>query len=226
MRTIFKFLLVFACVSCPLLAQDEAEVPMGFIRIVNAVSAGAGEVHVLIDGADIRPQGYQPGDVTGGIALLAGNHKLSIRREGVRQGSTTVALDADQTVTFVAFAESIPATESEPAHVAVRMLRLKQTDSEGDRTATFVAVSARPELRVELADENGGWTPVLVKRRLVEKVPLKFSQGYAPARVEGGVIKPIPISGKGNYVVVLYDDREARLRSIFYRDLNFGAVQP
>jgi hypothetical protein len=209
-----------------MLAQEEPPAAFGFIRVVNAVTAGTGEVRVLIDGAEIRPQGYKPGDVTGGIGLPAGKHKLSIRRDGVRQGNTSISLEVDQTVTFVAFAEQIPATENEPVHVAVRMVRLKQSDSETDRTATFVSVSASPELKVALADEAGGWASVVVKRRLVEVMPLRFSQGYAPVRVNGVPIKPIPISGDGNYVVVLYDNPEGRLQSVFYRDFKFGAVVP
>jgi hypothetical protein len=185
-----------------------------------------GQVRVLIDDADIRPHGYSLGDATGGIGLVAGSHKITIRRDGVRQGSTTVALDKDQTVTLVAFAEQVPATASEPAHVAIRMFRIKQGENDNERTATFVSVSASSEVKVELSDEFGKWTTVVVKRKSLVQTPLNFSQSYAPVRVNGVVIKPIPISGKGNYVVVLYDDSDGKMKSIYYRDFKFTPVVP
>ena len=53
------------------------------------------------------------------------------------------------------------------------------------------------------------------------ETPLNYSQGYAPAKVNGVPIKPIPIGGVGNYVVVLYDDAEGNVQSLYFRDFKF-----
>lgn len=206
----------------PLGAQDKKESPpAGFIRIVNAVAAGAGQVIVHIDGKDIRPTGYKLGDATGGIGLKAGSHKVTVKKEGLEEATTTIELEKDKTVTLIPFSERVPATDQKPAHFAVRILRLKQKEPESGRTVTFVSVSANPEVKAELQSEEGKWASVFVKRLMIAETPLLYSQGYAPAKVNGEAINPIPVGGSGNYVVVLYDDPEGKVLSLYFRDFKF-----
>ncbi len=222
MKTISRTLLIFAAALYPLLAQKPPSAPAtGFIRVVNGVSQGRAQVNVAIDGEDRHPQGYSLGDATGGIGLPTGSHQVTIKRDGVKAGNTTVILDKDQTVTLIPFAEKIPASDQEPGHFAVRILRLKQRQVESGRTATFVSVSANPEIKVELQDEKGQWATIFVKRLAITETPLNYTQGYAPAKVNGHAISPIPIGGAGNYVVVLHDDAEGKVQSLYFRDFKF-----
>lgn len=222
MKTIFSTLLLLAVTLHPSTAQENPESPpTGFIRLVNGVSGGEGNVKLEIDGEDMRRQGYKLGDATGGIALRPGGRKVTIKKVGVKEGSTTIELEKDQTVTVIPYAEKIPATDQEPAHLAIRILRLKQRLVEKGRTATFVSVSAMPELKAELQGDDGKWASVFVKRLAIGEAPLTYSLGYAPTKVNGKLIKPIPIGGPGNYVVVLYDDAEGNVQSIYFRDFKF-----
>ena len=222
MKTIFSTLLILAGTHCLSMAQNNPDSPpTGFIRLVNGVTGGTGTVKLEIDGVDMRPKGYKLGDATGGIALRPGGRKVTIKKEGVKEGSTTIQLEKDQTVTVIPFAEKIPASDQEPAHIAIRILRLKQRSVEKGRTATFVSVSANPELKAELQEDDGKWSTVFVKRLSIGEIPLNYSVGFAPAKVNGKPIKPIPIGGPGNYVVVLYDDVDGEVQSIYFRDFKF-----
>lgn len=222
MKTIFSTLLIFALTQCLCMAEDDAEnLPTGFIRLVNGVAEGEGPVKLEIDGEDMRPPGYKLGDATGGIGLRPGARKVTIRRAGVKEGSTTIQLEKDQTVTVIPYAEKIPASDQEPAHFAIRILRLKQRSVDKGRTATFVSVSSIPEMKVELQGDDGTWAAVFVKRLSIGETPLSYSVGYAPTKVNGKPSKPIPIGGPGNYVVVLYDDPEGNVQSIYFRDFKF-----
>lgn len=222
MKTIFNTLLILTGVLLPAASQEATpSAPNGYIRIVNGIAPGTGKVNVIIDGEDMRPQGYKLGDATGGIGLSVGSHKVTIKKEGVKEGTTTVPLEKSQTVTLIPFAEKVPATDQVPGHYKVQILRLKQKEIESGRTATFVSVSANPEVKVELQDEGGKFATVFVKRLAVAETPLNYSQGYAPAKVNGVPIKPIPIGGVGNYVVVLYDDAEGNVQSLYFRDFKF-----
>jgi hypothetical protein len=222
MKTIFNILLISVGSCCLALAQKNASAsPTGFIRVVNGVAQGVGTIKVLIDGDDMRPKGYNLGEATGGIGLSAASHKVTFKKEGVKEGTTNVALEKDQTVTLIPFAEKVPATDQVPAHYKIQILRLKQKEVESGRTASFVSVSAIPEIKVELQDEEGKFTTTYVKRLSVAETPLNYSQGYAPAKVNGDSIKPIPIGGSGNYVVVLFDDAEGKIQSIYFRDFKF-----
>lgn len=222
MKTISEYLLILTASVLPLMAQHESPSgPSGFIRVVNAVATGTGQTNVFIDGSDMRPRGYKLGDATGGIGLPAGSHKVTIKREGVDEGSVTVNLEKDQTVTLIPFAEQVPANDQEPKHFEIRILRLKQRQPESGRTVTFVSVSAVPELKAEVSDENGKWATTHVKRLAIAELPLNYTQGYAPAKVAGVPIKSIPIGGAGNYVIVLYDDPKGKVQSLYFRDFKF-----
>jgi hypothetical protein len=222
MKTISSSICILVGTLFPLFAQeDQPAPPAGFIRLVNGVAQGTGTVKLEIDGEDMRPQGYKLGDATGGIGLKPGSHKVTIKKGGIKEGSTTVQLGKDQTVTLIPYAEKIPASDQEPAHYEVRILRLKQRSVETGRTATFVSVSAVPELKVELEGEDGKWATVFVKRLSIGETPMNYSQGYAPVKVSGNPIKPIPVGSAGNYVIVLYDDAEGKVQALFFRDFKF-----
>lgn len=219
MKTISKIILTFALTS--VLTHAESTKGGGFIRMVNAVAVGTGKVTLLVNGEDVRPKGYKFGDVTGGIGHGTGSQKVVIRREGVEDGVTTVNLEKDQTVTLIPFAEKVPATDSKPAHFTIKILRLKQTTPDSGRTVTFVSVSGTPELKAEIQGEDKSWTSTYVKRLTIAELPMTYSQGYAPLRVNGESITPIPISGDGNYVLVLYDDIEGKLQSLCFMDFKY-----
>lgn len=206
--------------SGPLAAQEPKQ-KYGFIRLVNAVAQGAGKVSLVIDGTDMSPDGYEFGDVTGGMGLKPGAHTVTVKRDGVKEGTTKVNVAADDTTTVIPFAEKVPASDEKPAYWSIRILRLKQKEPEKDRTATFVSVANEPEIQVELSDPEGKWSTASVKRLSTAELPLKFPEGYAPIRTKAGKLESIPIGGNGNYVTVLYSDPEGKLRSLNFRDFKF-----
>jgi hypothetical protein len=60
-------------------AQDAPKV--GFIRLVNVVSPGTGNLHLKIDGEEMYAKGYTMGQRTGGIGLLAGSKKITVTKD-------------------------------------------------------------------------------------------------------------------------------------------------
>lgn len=218
-------LLAVLFAACPhaLLAQEkQAESPpTGFIRIVNGVAPGAGNVKVEINGTNVYQPGYTFGAVTGGIGLPPGSHSVTFTREGVKTGTSKVTVSKDQTVTLIPFAERVPASDDEPAHFVVRVLRLKQKEIQSGRSASFVSVSGKPEILAELRDPAGKWQKIPVKRLMIGEAVIHYPEGYAPVRVDGKMMEPIPIGDPGNYVVVLYDDAQGTLQTVSFRDFKF-----
>ena len=215
---------VFAVIPCNVLeAQEKKEPPPPtcFIRIANAVAQGTGNVKVSIDGKDIYQPGYKFAAVTGGVGLPPGGHTVTISREGTKEGTTKVLVEKDQTVTLIPYAERVPATDQEAAYFAIRILRLKQKEIPEGRSASFVSVSGLPEVMAELRDPAGNWAKVPVKRLTIGESPIKYPEGYAPVRVNGKDMEPIPIGDEGNYVVVLYDDPAGKISTVNFRDFKF-----
>ena len=230
MKTISKILpLLFVCgLVAPATAQKKELAPtgpsqgkMGFIRLVAAVAQGTGTLKIKIDGNDINPTGYNLGDVTGGLGLKAGTHDVTISREGTEPGTTRVKVENDDTTILIPFAEKVPASDEKPAYWAIRILRLKQLDIPEGKNASFVSVSQTPELKVEMRDPEGKWTPVFVKRLAVAKSPITYPRGYVPLKSKDGDIESIPVGQDGNYVVLLYDDKDGKVQSLNFQDQKF-----
>ncbi len=222
MKTISKALSV-VCLLLVAPGSNAQEEPskFGFIRLANAVAPGVGNLRWKINGESMSEKGYKLGEVTGGVALKPGSHSVTFSREGTEEGTTKVSVQLDDTTILIPFAERVPATDSKPAYWAIRVLRLKQREPDSGQHATFVSVSQNPEVRVEVSDTRGRWTPVSVKRLAVASTPLDYERGYVPIRTKTGDLESIPIGGPGNYVVLLYDDPEGGLKSLTFRDFKY-----
>ena len=224
MKTIFDGLkrCLVAAVMIPLASTaQEKPVKNGFVRLANAVAIGTGNLTMEIDGKKIDDTGYTLGDVTGGISLPLGNRTVKFSREGATEGSTRVSVAGNETTILIPFAEKVPATDEVPAHWAIRILRLKQRDPEEERSATFVSVSQNPEIKVEMRDPEGKWSNVFVKRLAVAQAPIRYPRGYVPIKTADGELTSIPVASNGNYVVLLYDDEQGKVKSVNFRDRKF-----
>jgi hypothetical protein len=203
----------------PVDAQETSEdPPSGFVRLANALAEGTGPVHIEVAGVRVNPDGYQLGEVTGGIPLPVGNQTVRIWRQGTKEGITRLKVEKNETTILIPFAERMPATDDEPAHWAIRVLRMKQQDPKEDKTATFISVSRKPEIQIEMRDPDGRWTPQLVKRLVSTQSVIRYPRGYVPLRTTEGELTSIPVASNGNYVVLLYDDAEGKVRSVNFRD--------
>lgn len=204
-------------------AQNEEAVtgPYGFIRLMNAVSVGKGQLDILIDGKPVRPEGYQLGNMTGGISLRPKSYSVEFRREGVKKGVTKVNVALNDTTTLVAFAELVPASDEKPAEWEIRILRLKQFDPTSKRTASFVSVSREPELKIEMQQSNEKWESVMVKRFDVVRADINQAHGYLPIRYKDRQLKAMSIAPSGNFVAILYDDENGLLQSKNFIDYKY-----
>ena len=197
----------------------------GFIRLFNAVGVGSGKLDFMIDGKSVRASGYQLGNVTGGIALKPGFHKVVVRRDGVGECTTRVQVKADDTCVLIPFAEQLPATDKQPARWEIRILRLKQHESEERRTASLVSVSREPELKVEIRQADGTWGSVFVKRLGVARKDIPQARGYLTVRCNGRELSPVSVAAAGNFVSVLYEDESGVLQSKSFQDYKYLSAE-
>ena len=206
-------------------AQDSERGPMGFIRLLNAVSIGAGKLDVLIDGKSLRSEGYQLGNVTGGIALKPKSYKVMFRRDGVTEGQTQVIVVADETLILIPFAEEVPASDRVAAHWEIRILRLKQHAANGRRTVSFVSVSREPDLNMEIRQSNGTWESIRVQRLGIARADIRQARGYLRVRCQDRELPAVSVAASGNFVAVLHEDEHGLLRSTNFQDYKYLSTQ-
>ncbi|WP_367871407.1 hypothetical protein [Luteolibacter sp. Populi] len=227
MRTIFKrrsFIALIAILLPAGLSAQEEPPKVGFIRLVNAVGAGTGNVHLKIDGQDRYPKGYKLGERTGGIGLAPGAKKIAISKDGVEEGTTTFTVEQGETVSLIAFSEKIPADKDKPEHWAIKILRLKQRDTENSFRLTVLSMCDEPETIFSYQREaDKEKTMSSVKRLMTTTIELGKSAGDVNlyARDKETLLSFFRPDMKGNYVVMFYNDAEGAVKAIFFYDPKF-----
>lgn len=220
MKASFKSFHVMVCLFLAVswLAAEDSVAPLGYLRIVNGIAPGSGNVRVRVDGQEIYPKGYRFGAVTGGIGLAPGVHKAEIQREGVVDGSVDVTVVRNLTVTLLAYAEEIPAINEKPARHQARLMALAPREVEKGKLATFVSLSRTPLLQIDVRGPDGKWHTEEVPRLRPVECPILLVRGYVALKSGGKSLDAIPVAEPGNYVVVLFDDTRGRLCSVSFRD--------
>ncbi len=205
--------------------QEETVGPRGFLRLLNAVGSGSGKLDFLIDGSKVREEGYEFGDVTGGISKKPASYKVSFRREGVEGGEAKIDVAKNETTTLIPFVEWFPATKEKPGYWKIRILKLKQLEPEHKRTATIVNVTREPELKVEIRHSDDKWETLVVKRLSLERTAIQQSSGYIPLRCGGNDLKALSVGTSGNFVSVIYEDAAGVLCSKNFQDYKYLSAE-
>jgi phage pi2 protein 07 len=227
MSSLFRSLLcMFMMVTVSHAQTDDPTVgPRGFIRLMNAVGVGSGKLDFLIDGTRVRDEGYQFGDVTGGIPRKPASYKVAFRRTGIEPGETKVDVLRDETTTLIPFAEYVPATEKKEAHWIIRILRLKQSESREKSTATIVNLTRKPELKVQIQQPDESWVTLSVKRLALDRATILQRTGYVPMRTESGDLKPLSVGTSGNFIAVVYEDAAGAICSQNFQDFKYLSIE-
>lgn len=204
---------------------DPTAGPRGFIRLMNAVGVGSGKLDFLIDNAQVRDEGYQVGDVTGGIPRKPASYKIAFRRTGIEPGETKVDVILNETTTLIPFAEFVPATEKKAAHWIIRILRLRQSESRDKSTATIVNLTRQPELKMQIQQPDESWATLSVKRLGLERTPILQRTGYVSMRTESGDLKPLSVGTSGNFIAVVYEDNAGAICSQNFQDFKYLSIE-
>ena len=202
-------------------ASDRQGKPeVGFIRIVHAVAPGQGKLNILVDGEDIFPKGYDLGQRTGGIGIKAGVHMIALKKEGVESRPSQMTLKDGETLTLIGFAEKEPVKKEGDTPVwKTRILRLKQSEPEHGFRMTLVSVCDQDEVTVKtVVQGKKSIENAFVKRLTTTPVELGRSRREVLVKAGDEVITTISPEDPGNYVVVLYQDSDGKIRALSFYD--------
>lgn len=214
---------LMAAFSSPAHAQQSGPPEVGFVRIIHAVAPGTGKATIFIDGEDLFPKGYDLGQRTGGMGIKAGTHKITIKKEGLEAGTTQVTLKTGETLSLIAFGEKVPGKEEkDPPVWKIRVLRLKQSEPESGYRMTLVSVCDQKEVGVAAAVQGKGTIEkATVERLKTTSVDLGKSRGEVLVKAGEEIVTTISPEDPGNYVVVLYQDADGKIKALSYYDPKF-----
>lgn len=220
MKTISNILIALACLACAVCAQTPEA---AFLRIVHAVARGNGNARFLLDGRDLYPQGYRLGQDTGGYGVPAGEHRISVRKDGLGTGTTRIRLKPGQTLTLIAFAERLPAENAEATpQWKIRFLRLEPKDVGDGYGLSVVSVCPSEETGLRLITDGRKDTRSVNARRLAI-TPVDLGKRPTEVGLHMGERKIAHISSStpGNHVVVVYENQDGMVEAVSFHDLRF-----
>lgn len=229
MKTISNLLVCFAAIASFIgylpqaHAQQKEEPEVGFLRIVNAVAPGEGNANIILDGKDIFPKGYKLGQKTAGFGVKAGQHTISIKKNGVETGTTKITLNKGETLSMIGFAERVePVKEGDPVKWRTKILLLKQSDPETGYRLALIPLCTQDELKVEIQVQGRPQPDIsYAKRMVITPVGLGKSKPEVNIKVGGESLVSIAPEDPGNYVVVFFEDETGKIKALSFYDPKF-----
>lgn len=208
-------LILFAVV--PALGAQEIEPgQVAFVRLVNLVSPGEGNLHLKLNGSVPWPAGYQLGQRTGGLGLKAGEHKFILSKEGCLTAEREVKLEGGKTITLAIFADPVRDEEGEIIDWQIKMAELSQQDPGPDYYLTFVSFCQDEKLLVKVSPAAGeSFSVELPQRRTVRR---KFATDRERVAITHDEKLLDVLKGRqaGNYVVMIYEGEDGKEAVSFY----------
>lgn len=231
MKTIFEQLRMIFWVASMIgastfVSAQEASPEVGFLRIVNAIAKGEGNLNVLIDGEDIFPKGYKLGQRTGGYGVKAGSHTITLKKQGLESGTTKVTLAKGETLSMIGFAELEPAKkdakEDEPPVWRIKILLLKQSDPESGYRMALISLCTKEELIIQ-AETVGKSKPEMygLERLKITNVSLGKFKPEVTIKTGGEPLAVVAPEDPGNYVVIIYEDETGKVKALSFYDPKF-----
>lgn len=203
-------------VSVPAGAQEVEPGEIAFVRLVNLVSPGEGNLKLKLNGSEPWPSGYELGQRTGGLGLKAGKHKLVLSKKGCLTAERDVTLTGGKTVTLAIFADAVRDDEGEIVDWQIKIAELSQKDPGPGYFLTFVSFCQDEKVLVRVTPAAGeSFSVELPQRRTVRR---KFATDRDRVAITHGekVLNVLKGRRAGNYVVMVYEGEDGKEAVSFY----------
>ena len=221
-----RIVMIFLLLSCSSCGQEEIDSSqVAFVRIVNLVSPGEGNLKIKVDGEESWPAGYRLGQRTGGVGMKAGTRKFVFTKEGCLSAERDIDLVGDKTITLAIYGDPVLDEDTEEpilnaagevANWQIKVAQLSQWDPGEGYHLTFVSFCSGESLDLEVKPSQSDAFFVMAK--YLETTKRKFSS--EPSRVavmyEGEVLNRVKGREEGNYVVMIYEGEEGKEALSFY----------
>ena len=229
MKTIFNHLTALAmifgiAVGTPFAFAQQDPADVGFVRIVPLLTVGTGKIHIFIDSQDIYPSGYDVGQKTGGISLQAGPHSIALQKTGIRSTVTSFNVRREETCTLIGFAEKeIPKIPSDPPQWKIRIIPIKKNDIGKGYLLTLISLCSQDDIKLQTEIPNRTMLPVTYLKHLVAAdIDLGRSKTDVSIKVNGERVAVISLEDLGNYTLVIYEDRSAKMQGLWFYNPAFS----
>jgi hypothetical protein len=166
----------------------------------------------MIDSTKLRPNGFAPGENTGGIGVLAGTHRLTASIPDVKPAEITLTFQANTATTIIAFTKSVldPITRK-----PVEQLQFfSQSDPPREKGKHFYIVYASAHPAVDLLI-NGQSRNVVALRTLRAD---DIAGGAIKIEYAGKSIADFTAHESGTFLVIILDKADGTVAGMVLPD--------
>lgn len=230
MLPITKYLLLFSLILTPVCAQTATpseqgghSKTVGFLRLIHLAANGEDPLHFFVQGKDIFPEGYTLGQATGGMTYPQGILSIKASKKGCKTTTRKLPIHPQITTTLVAYSEPIRDEEGRIIEWQLRLTSLQQKDKAKGVSITLVSLCPDPILTVDITGLNkrAFIQQVSIPSRRIQTITLKKSQEYTRVIYNNKPLTFFSSDEPGNYVVMIYQDKEGNKKALSYYDLKF-----
>jgi hypothetical protein len=191
----------FFCVLTTLAQAPGILIPVGFINAVGLVS----RTDLKIDGQSLKPKGFAEGGYVSSVGLVGGNHQFSFTNGDCEPLIQAITVREGSSPLYIVYKVSVP----QPNRTIKNVLKLAEVPTQAPARGPRFFIFSTFERRSASLQINGA--------------PLSF-EPFKLVSVEGSSltvasegVKPVRFNPdeSGNYVLVIFDGSNSRLRSSF-----------
>lgn len=219
--SLWSILLLLTTITAP--AQQEPLPDVGFVRVISLLNASRGKTHIIIDGSNIYPAGYDSGQKTGGIGLKVGPHTISLHQQGLPPVTAQFTLNRGETLTWIGYAEKVVSNSpNDPPLWRNQLLPVKQSDSESGDHLILVSLCPQDEIQLQIqTPQNLRAQTTRLKRLLPNRLDLSMPKTEFALKIDDTIISHVSLEDPGNYQILLYADEAGKIRALSFDSPNF-----
>ncbi|MEM8953339.1 MAG: hypothetical protein AAGD22_04225 [Verrucomicrobiota bacterium] len=172
----------------------------------------------MMNDRSLYERGYKPGQKTGGMGFLAGDHSFVATNEGFEPVSETMSIEAGKSSTVIVMSSII---RDEDGEVAEKRLLAKVLRNEGktdDYLITMFNLSERPSVSIRLGSKS-------YRMNSGERVKIDgAAEGSFEVAHDDQVLDQFYMEEPGNYVLMIFDEPDGSVNASFFIDHAFEVV--
>ena len=205
-------------------AQEDPEwtKTAGFLRIVNVVAVGEGNLNLKMAGKSYWPKGFKLGERTGGFRMRSGKIAFMLEKEGCTTSTRSIEVVKGETQTLVCYADPLRDESGRIVEWELKIARLKQREPEQGLHFTIISFCEEQELELEVLETVSEVSQMVTVAKMKAR-RVKIEGGLVSVHImhRDKVVERLATDQKGNYVVMLYTDAEGAQKGVTFYDSKF-----
>ncbi len=195
----------------PLASAQQPAPPQGAIRFANASSLPE-KVLVTIDGGKLRPDGFNSGDTTGTIGILAGAHRLGATSPSAKAADSPLTIQPNTSTTIVGYSFAVEDPQTKKPVEQLKFYAEVEPAREKGKHFRLLYASAKPA-----ADLTVNGQPLKLAALRSVNLP---AAAHDTVKLETGgkAFFDFTAAESGSFLVVIFDKADGSLAAVTLPD--------